>query len=132
MRHLRQHHEPAVAAAEHGQAFWVALLLIAQPVRGVGQVLHRIHALRRVVEIHVGRAVAGRAADVRREDGVTGLDEILKDRVETRPRLAFGAAVRIDNHGRQAIGFLSGRIKPGRDFAVVEGFVMDQFRHHEF
>src|SRR5205823_6124211 len=100
--HRGQHHEAAVAAAVDGQPLRVALVVVAQPVAGVGQVVDAVHAPGGVVQVHVGGAEPGRAAHVGGQDGVAVLHEELEQGVEGGPRLALGPAVRVDDHRRQA------------------------------
>ena len=65
VRQRREHHVAAVGAAVDGHAVRVEVGLLGDPVEQGADVLDAVLALLGVVELQIGLAVAGRAADVR-------------------------------------------------------------------
>ena len=78
------------------------------------------------IQIDESFAVAGRAADVRGEDGVAARDQQLRPRVDAvRPR-AGGPAVNQENGGEMgAPRGAAGIVEAGFDFEAVEALVAD-------
>ena len=81
-RERGEHHVAAVRAAVDDRARAVDLRPRREPRVQRGEIAHRVEPLLDVVEMLEALPVAGRAADVRRRDGVAAPDEVLRQRRE--------------------------------------------------
>ena len=105
--------------------------LLLEPVRGIRQIGHRVHALLDIVEMAVGFAVAGGAAHVGREDGVAVMHEVLNEEMEIRLKLRLRPAMHDHDH-RQVMAGRAGRlVKPRRDRSTIERGVVHDLRGDE-
>ncbi len=125
-RHAREDGEAAVRAAEHADALTVDPVLGAKPLRSGLPVLQVDVAPVTVDHPLVRLAVAGRAADVRREDADPARAEILRERLVARALLRLGAAVDVQ-HDR--VRPVDGRTEqPGGDVEPVPARVRRELR----
>src|SRR5260221_365302 len=94
----REYHETTVAATHHRDTFWIGDAAFTQPEYGVLQVGYRVHAQAHIVQALVLIAIAGAAAHIRCEHGVTLRHEVLNHGTKRRADLALGATMHIDNN----------------------------------
>src|SRR5207237_2941579 len=123
LRHAEERREPAIRAAIDGEARAVEVLLFGHPVGHRAQISQIDPA-----PIFMDRglplpSVAGRAVDVRHDERDPAMDQCRKMRqvrTESRTRLAFGSAMRIENRRCRSAG-AAGAVHEAWDLAVGAG-----------